>query len=80
MIYSNSECNQFAFDMRRNGYDVVHYMGRLLYEGPAVRVRANSVERVRRMTSVMIQHYVLHNDMVMLYPVVNGNQVKGVIT
>lgn len=72
-MYSNKECNQFVSDMKAAGYQVEHYLGRLCYEGPAVRCAKSHYQRIERATSVPLQTDRADEGNLVVYPVRCGN-------
>ncbi len=77
LIYNNLDCNQFVLDMKKAGFEIEHYYGRLLYEGPAVRVSLNNAFRVTRATEIDTQLYEESDGSMMVYPVRNGNYTEA---
>jgi hypothetical protein len=53
--YTNKDCVQFVKDMEAAGFEVEHYHGRYMWEGPAVRVD-ELLDVAKTGTQVRLQH------------------------
>lgn len=76
MPYNNKTCNDFVSQMEAIDLDVEHYRGRNLWEGPAVRIDADSLQDVIRGTDMKLQWDTMGRDQLIVYPVRGGKWIK----